>query len=134
MTTTTFAALVWSLVGGALLLALSAIPLAYRRASTGVWTAHAALAIVLAAVVAAAAHVMIYTHAIPWWRTGAAYLAFFGMPALATAWAARAAHRQWPVRARWRVAAAAFAALVVSAAFGGWVAKVALPELSIAIQ
>lgn len=130
----TFAALAWSLAGGALLLALSAIPLAFRRVSTRVWIAHAAVAIALALTIAVAAHVTVYVHLVPWWRTGAAYLAMFAAPALATAWAARAADRRWAARGRWRVAAAALGTLVACVAAGGVIATAALPVLMNAVQ
>jgi hypothetical protein len=134
MNTDTFVALVWSLAAGALCLALSAIPLAYRRVSRALWTAHAALAIALALTVAAAAHVTVFAPLVPWWRTGVAYLATFAAPVLATAWSARAAHRRWSAAAPWRVAVAALAALLGCVAAGGLVATAALPVLMHAVQ
>jgi hypothetical protein len=129
-----FAALSWSLLAGALLLAVAAIPLAYRRAGPHVWAVHAGLALAVGLMMAVAAHVAVFGSILPWWRTGGAYLAEFSGPALATAWVARASDRRWPTRSRWRVAAAALAALVVAAAGGAWLTTATLPMLVNAVQ
>lgn len=134
MSMDTFATLAWSLAAGALLLALSAIPLASRRVTTRVWTGHAGGALALALTMAVAAHVALYGYFVPWWRTGAAYLATFAAPVLATGWAARIAHRRWSAQGNWPVAAAVLATLVACVTAGRLVATAVLPELMHAVQ
>ncbi|AHG92893.1 hypothetical protein J421_5358 (plasmid) [Gemmatirosa kalamazoonensis] len=126
--------LAWSLAAGALLLGLAAIPLAYRRAPRRVWVAHGVLTVGVGAGLVAAAHAAVYGGVIPWWQTGAGYLAALSAPPLAAGWAARAGARRWATHARWRVGVVTLAVLLGVGGAAARVAAAMLPELINAVQ
>jgi hypothetical protein len=130
----TLARIVWALGVGALALGLAAIPLAYRRAGPALWLAHGALALAMGAGAAAPAHAAIYADLLPWWRTGAGYVASLGVPPVVAGWAGRAAGRRWSRGSRWRVGAAGLGALVACGYLGWRVAAALLPEVMNAVQ
>ena len=116
------------LMAAALVLAGAAVVLAYRGAGRRVWLAHGVLSTGVGVAMLAAAQAAGLGAFVPWWRTGAAYLAALTAPVLAAGWAGRWAARRWPAQPRWRVAVAAVAAFVLVAIPGGRFAVAVLPE------
>ncbi len=124
----------WSLVGAALLLALGAVPLAARRAPSGAWRLHAALALALGVVLTGATYAAVYGGIVPWWQVGAGYLASVTAPVYAAGRCARAAAARWP-RRRWLAPAlAGGTAVVLAGAAGARAARALLPDVLNAVQ
>ena len=126
--------LAWSLAVTSLLLGLSAIPLARTAVSSRVWWTHGTLAVLVGATMTVTAHAQVYRFLIPWWQTGAGYLAVLSAPVITAGWAARVATRRWPGRGWWPPALAALAAMVLVGAAGTRVAAALLPEVINAVQ
>jgi hypothetical protein len=124
----------WGLSGAALLLGLAAPVRAYAEARRRTWLVHGLLALGVGTALAGLAHAEVYRHLIPWWQTGAGFLAGHSAPVLAAGWAARAAARRSSAAHRWRVGVLALAALVATALAGLRVASVLLPEVVHAVS
>ena len=90
--------LMYVLVGVALVLALTSIPLAVREARSAYWWTHAGIAFVLTFVLAGMLYWQVYGGMVAWWRCLVANMGI-ALSVISAGWAARRSVRLWP-RAR----------------------------------
>lgn len=88
--------LTYWLVGLALIVALTSIPLAARGVPRSYWWGQFAISLALALTLAGILYVGVYVRAIALWRCVVGDLVAIVLPTLGAAWGARAAVRLWP--------------------------------------
>jgi hypothetical protein len=88
--------LTYWLVGLALIVALTSVPLAARGAPRSYWWGQFAISLALALTLAGILYVGVYDRAIALWRCVVGDLVAIVLPTLGAGWSARGAVRLWP--------------------------------------
>lgn len=117
------------LVGLALAVALTSIPLALRAAPRSFWLAQVATSLALALVLAGLLYWSIYARYAAPWRCVVAALTAFVPPTIGAGWGARAAARLWPRSRRISATLGAIVGLGLVAGIGALATSGLLPHL-----